>query len=277
MQLGVFARTYTRPTIEAVFDAVAADGFHAVHLNLSSAGLPSMPERLDPDLLRRIREAAGARGIAIETLSGTFNMIHPELGVRRHGLDRLRVLAAACAPLGTRIVTLCTGTRNPDNMWHAHPDNDTDAAWHDLVAAMTEAAAIADEHDIALGIEPEPGNVVSSAARARRLLDRIRSPRLGIIYDPANLIEGTAPDQVAAVLDDAFALLGDRIISAHAKDRDAGGSVVPAGNGLVPWSRVIAGLESAGFTGSLILHGLDELDIPDAVRALHDAGMSPSS
>lgn len=273
MQLGVFAKTYARPTIEQVLDAVAADGFASVHLNLSSAGLPSMPDELDPAALDPIKAAADARGIAIATLSGTFNMIHPEPAIRRQGLDRLRVLAAAAAPLGTRIVTLCTGTRNPDNMWRGHPDNDTESAWADLLASIADAARIADEFDISLGIEPEPGNVVSSAARARRLLDQIGSPRLGIIYDPANLIEGTAPDQVAAVLDDAFALLGDRIISAHGKDRDASGAVVPVGQGVVPWPRVLAGLTAAGFTGPLILHGLEEADVPatvDHLRAQND-------
>jgi sugar phosphate isomerase/epimerase len=271
MPLGIFARTYGRPTVEAVFDAVAADGFARVHFNLSSAGLPAMPGALDPDALAPIRAAADARGIAIETLSGTFNMIHPDPAVRRQGLARLRVLAGAAAPLGSGIVTLCTGTRNPENMWHRHPDNDSAAAWRDLLAAMSEAAAIAEEHGIALGIEPEPGNVVSSAARARRLLDEIGSARLGIVYDPANLIEGVAPERVAATIDEAFALLGDRIISAHGKDRDAMGTVVPAGLGVVPWPRVLAGLAATGFSGPLILHGLDEAEVPAAVRALRSA------
>jgi sugar phosphate isomerase/epimerase len=271
MELGIFAKTYVRPTVEEVFDAVAADGFGSVHFNLSSAGLPSMPDELDPELLPPIKAAANARGIAIETLSGTFNMIHPDPAVHRQGLARLRVLAGAAAPLGTRIITLCTGTRTPENMWRGHPDNDTESAWTDLLAAMAKAAAIAEEHDLSLGIEPEPGNVVSSAARARRLLDQIGSSRLGIIYDPANLIDGVPPEQIAAVLDDAFALLGDRIISAHGKDRDASGAVVPAGRGVVPWPRVLAGLQSSGFTGPLILHGLEEPEVPDAVRALRIA------
>ena len=33
MRLGIFARTYTRPTLEAVLDAVLADGLDAVQFN----------------------------------------------------------------------------------------------------------------------------------------------------------------------------------------------------------------------------------------------------
>jgi len=271
MQLGIFAKTYTRPSIEEVFDAVAEHGFTAVHFNFSSAGLPSLPESVDPALLRRIRESAGQRGIAIETLSGTFNMIHPDPGVRRFGLDRLAVLAEACAPLGTRIVTLCTGTRDPENMWRRHPENDTADAWSDLIASMTEVAGIAERFNVVLGIEPEPGNVVSSAARARRLLDEIGSPHLGIVLDPANLIEGVPPDRIDATIDEAFALLGDRIISAHGKDRDAAGAVQPPGRGIVPWPRFLAGLRAARFSGPLILHGLEEADVPESVSYLRAA------
>ena len=212
----------------------------------------------------------------METLSGTFNMIYPDPAVRRHGLDRLRVLAAACAELGTRIVTLCTGTRDPENMWRRHPDNDTDAAWQDLIASMTNAAAIAADHGVLLGIEPEPGNVVSSAARARRLLDEIDSDALGIVLDPANLIEGILPDRIDATIDEAFALLGARTISAHGKDRDATGAVVPPGRGIVPWPRFLTGLQTVGFPGPLILHGLEEMDVPDAVAHLRAAEDRPA-
>jgi sugar phosphate isomerase/epimerase len=268
MELGIFAKTFEGPTIEEVFDAVVAHGFSAIHFNFSSAGLPSLPESVELAVLDRVRDAAGERGIVIETLSGTFNMIHPDPAVRRHGLDRLAVLAEACAGLRTGIVTLCTGTRDPENMWRRHPANETDAAWDDLIASMTEAAGIAERFDVQLGIEPEPGNVVSSATRARRLLDEIGSPRLGIVLDPANLIEGVPPDRIDATIAEAFTLLGDRIISAHGKDRDAAGAVQPAGRGVVPWSRFLAGLRVVGFAGSLILHGLAEADVPDSVAYL---------
>ena len=120
-------------------------------------------------------------------VSGTFNMIHPDPAQRADGLRRLAVLAAACGALGTRLITLCTGTRDPEDMWRRHPANDTPDAWRDLLASLEVALAAAERHDVFLGVEPEVANVIDSAAKARRLLDELRSPRLKIVMDPANL------------------------------------------------------------------------------------------
>jgi len=266
--LGIFAKTFSRSSYEETLTAVAKAGFRHVHWNMSCAGLTSMPESIDPVLIRKIRKTSDSLGITIDGLSGTFNMIHPDPVVRQQGFNRLEVLASACDPLGLRMISLCTGTRTPDDMWKRHLDNASPEAWADLIESLTTAITTADRYDISLGIEPEFGNVINSAIRARRLLEELDSPRLGIIFDPANLIEGVAPDHVETTLDEAFTLLGDRIISAHAKDRDASGQVQPAGMGIVPWNLFIQGLRQAGYRSSLVLHGLDESDVPNSVSFL---------
>ena len=40
-----------------------------------------------------------------------------------NNLRRLEVLAAACRWLDTRIITLCTGSLDPHDMWKWHPEN----------------------------------------------------------------------------------------------------------------------------------------------------------
>ena len=54
------------------------------------------------------------------------------------------MLASRAAELGTDLLTLCTGTRNPDNMWADHPQNTSPEAWSDLLAAMEQALALAE-------------------------------------------------------------------------------------------------------------------------------------
>jgi hypothetical protein len=63
-------------------------------------------------------------------------------------------------------------------MWRVHPDNGTPGAWADLLASMGRALCSAEKHGVTLAFEPEVSNVVYSAAKARRLLDEMRSPRL---------------------------------------------------------------------------------------------------
>ena len=59
-------------------------------------------------------------GVEIVAINGTYNMIHPDPAVRDEGVRRFETIAAACAPLHCNFVTLCTGTRDPDNMWRWH-------------------------------------------------------------------------------------------------------------------------------------------------------------
>jgi sugar phosphate isomerase/epimerase len=268
MNLGIFARTYERPTIEEVFAAAAADGMTVVQFNFLSAGLASMPDEIEPAILARVRSAADAHGVSIASISATYNMIHPDPEVRERGIRRLAVLAGVAHALGATTLSLCTGSRDPDNMWRHHPGNDAPDAWSDLQTELNRAIAIAEKHDLTLGIEPEPGNVVSTSSRARRLLDETGSPRLGIVLDPANIIEGLHPDEIDGAIDEAINLLGARTIIAHGKDRDAFGAVQPPGRGIVPWHRFLARLTSTGFAGPLILHGLPEPAVPNSAAYL---------
>ncbi|MEZ4674785.1 MAG: TIM barrel protein [Caldilineaceae bacterium] len=116
--------------------------------------------------MARIRQAFDRRGITMNAVAGHFNMVHPDPAVRAAGLRSLRAIAGACAGFGTALITLCTGTRNPDSMWRPHPDNGSPAAWRDLVASLETALAIADEYDVTLAFEPEVNNVIDSPQRA---------------------------------------------------------------------------------------------------------------
>ncbi|MBI3414620.1 MAG: sugar phosphate isomerase/epimerase [Verrucomicrobia bacterium] len=260
MQLGIFAKTFARASVEETFAAVASLGLHCVQFNFACAGLPSLPDEIDPALLQRIRRAAAARGIAIAAVSATFNMIHPDAQQRGEGVRCLGVVAESCAILGAKTATLCTGTRDPENMWRWHPDNNSLAAWRDLLATLAEAVALAEKHGVSLGVEPETGNVINSARKARQLLDELKSPRLKIIMDAANLFHpGDLPRQ-REIIDEAFALLGGDIALAHAKQLGTDGHAgnLALGTGVLDWRHYLASLRRANFAGPLIMHGFEE-------------------
>lgn len=268
--LGIFAKIFARPSVEEVFDAVARHGLSCVQFNFACAGLPSMPDEIDPAVLRRIRRAAADHRIAIAAVSGTFNMIHPDAQQRRNGLRRLSVTAAACVELGTTVITVCTGTRDPENMWRAHPENHSPAAWRDLVAAMSPALETAERYGVTLGVEPETANVIHSARQARRLLDEMKSPRLKIILDAANLFHPGDQPRMREIMDEAFDLLGPDIVLAHAKelDRDGHAGGLPPGRGALDWAHYVARLRREKCPGPLILHGFEEPDAAGSVSFL---------
>ena len=229
MQLGIFAKTFPGAEPGAVLKAVAATGFSATQYNMACSGLPSMPDAVPDRVTAAVAAAAVRHDVEIVALSGTYNMIHPDLSVRARGHERLEVLAAAAATLPTRLITLCTGTRDAEDQWRGHPDNETPEAWADLLAAMEIAVGIADRHDVDVGIEPELANVINSAEKARRLIDEIGSPRLKIVLDPANLFEAETLDRQRDIVSSAIDRLADRIVMGHAKDRTFAGDFTTAG------------------------------------------------
>jgi len=270
VQLGIFAKTFARPTLEAMLDAVVGHGLHCVQFNFSCAGLPNLPERIEPALLKKIQQSMQARNITLAAISGTFNLIHPDPQERQDGLKRLPVLAAASRQLACPVITLCTGTRDPENMWRHHPDNDSPEAWRDLTQSLSEALSIAREYDVTLAFEPEVSNVVNSALKGRRLLDELQSPHLKVVMDGANLFPAGKLPQMREILEEAFQLLGPEIVIAHAKDlnRDGEAGDQPAGKGLLDYDCYIRLFREIGFKGPLLLHGLPESEVEPSVRFL---------
>jgi sugar phosphate isomerase/epimerase len=241
MELGIFARTFPRPTLEQTLDAVAAHGLTHIQFNMSCMGLATLPDKLDEGSCVWIAQTLHERGLVMAAISGTFNMVDPNASRLEHNLHRLEVLAEACRSLDTRIITLCTGSLDSHDMWKWHPENARKSTWERLVETMRAAVAIADRHEVTLAFEPEINNVVSSVIRARRLLDEIRSPWLKVVIDPANLLHSgdlgrlreileeavLAPSvpgiigkkgRLTEILDEAFDWLGPDIVLAHAKN-----------------------------------------------------------
>ena len=277
MRLGVFAKTFPGDDPASVLAAVAKAGFTAAQYNMACSGLPPMPEAISPEVVAKVVAASRDAGVSLVALSGTYNMIHPDPAVRRSGEERLATIAAAAAAMGAQLVTLCTGTRDPDDPWRAHRDNDAPEAWRDLLAAMEIALGAAEACDVDLGIEPELGNVINSAAKARRLIDEMKSRRVKIVIDPANLFEIATLTEQRHIVSAAIDLLADRIVMGHAKDRAGDGAFVAAGQGVLDYSHYLAGLKRIGFDGALVSHGLTAAQAPGVVAMLRrvcgDAGV----
>jgi sugar phosphate isomerase/epimerase len=265
MELGIFAKTFRRPDARQTLEAVRALGLRSVQFNFECAGLPSMPKEVPAPVLAAIADSSRETKVRLAALSATFNMAHPGKEVRQEGLRRLPVVAEAAARLQIPLLTLCTGSRDRENIWRAHPENRSPQAWADLLETMEVAMQISGQAGIALAIEPEPGNVVSDARRAYALKEELRAGELlKIILDPANLLQAGRSQH--DVLDEAFDLLGEDLAIAHAKDRDGDDQTCALGRGIVDFETFFGLLHSVGFTGPVIMHGFDESDAAESTR-----------
>lgn len=262
MTPGVFARTYAARYPGELFAQIGRDGFSAVQFNLSSAGLASLPATLPSGIGELVAKGARDAGVSICALSGTYNMAHPDAEHRK--LDRVgfeNVLRAA-RDMGVSLVTLCTGSRDTSNMWHAHPENSSKEAWSALREELDFALGVAEQYGLSLGVEPEPGNVVANAVVARKLLDEVGTKRLGIVLDAANLLPPELQSHQREVVAQATDLLGEHLLLVHTKDVDSSGANVPAGKGAVDLPSFVASVKGTGYDGPLVGHNFEESEAP---------------
>ncbi len=256
-RLGVFARCYDERTADGLGRLAAADGFSLVQLNLSALGLPTLPDESElRDLdFAGIAGVFAAHGVGVWGLSCSYNMAHPDASVRTAQTAAAVRLIRRAPELGVAAVTLCTGTRDPDDMWRRHPDNDSAAAWADMRGSLDALLDAAEAAGVRLAVEPEPGNVIADADAAVRLVRELgeRAHGVGFILDPANLAGGRESDDVADVLRDAFARLGSATVCVHAKD-------------VVPWERRLAGSPGLDFGLVRRLHAELPHEVPVIIQ-----------
>jgi sugar phosphate isomerase/epimerase len=145
VKLGVFAKTYERPSVDESFASAARDGFSCVQFNLACSGLETLPREAVPERISvEIEHAARRHEIEIVAVSGTFNMAHPSIAIRDDGVRCLKNFVAWAAASKVSIVTLCTGSRDVADMWRAHPENNSPQAWQDMLATLTQALGAAE-------------------------------------------------------------------------------------------------------------------------------------
>jgi sugar phosphate isomerase/epimerase len=267
-QFGIFARTFRRPTAAQVAAEVARAGYPLAHWNFAAIGLPTLVDWLADEAYADVRAAFDAVGVTIPSVSATYNMAGTD-SVRQSAETRQAAkLIRRAHLLGAEVVTLCTGTRDPHDMWRAHPENTSAAAWHDLRTALDVLMVAASADGVVLGIEPEPGNVVRDAATAARLLEELGDDApVGIVFDPANLLTPATLSQQQRILTDAVDLLGPRIVGVQLKDLAPDGSSVAAGTGLMDYPLVFRLLERIAPV-PLIVQDATEAEAPAVLKRL---------
>jgi sugar phosphate isomerase/epimerase len=265
-RLGIFARTFRRDTAAEVADAVIGAGYALAHWNFAAIGRATLADDVEDIQFTAVRTAFDGAGLGVPSASGTFNMIHPDGELRRRQIEQAVRLIGLVPMLGAKVVTLCTGTRDPDNMWRLHPDNNDSSAWSDLRHSLDLLLEAAGEAGIRLGVEPELANVVRDARTARRLLDEVGwDAPIGIILDPANLLTPETVDQQDYILGEAIDLLGRQVIGVQAKDVVTSGYSAP-GAGLMNYPALFAQLARLGPVPVIVQDASEE----DAARVRAD-------
>lgn len=279
--IGIFANTFKSRSFEGVLEAVKAHGMATIEFNLSLldvaklAGTDTLPrdDSIGEQLIERVRSACQERGITVVSLAAYFNMIHPDKEQRNAGLRQLEPLMKLAKALDIKLLALCTGTRDSGDMWRYHPANSDTEAYRDLLDSLNEALVMAETYDRVLAFEPEVNLVIDSPKKARQLLDDVASPRLKVIFDPANIFPKGGLNHMHRLMTEAVDLLAADIALAHAKDilEDGRAGEVAAGKGKLDYRHYMKLLQETGFGGAILLHGLSEAEVAGSLQHLKNS------
>ena len=256
MRVGIFSKTFEGIKPLKVLSDCKLSGFECTQYNMSCSGIGSLPEIIPESVTLELKDAIHSTGISIIAISATYNMTDPNINRRSVGRKSFEAIAKCAAFLGTPIITVCSGSLNINDKWKSHPDNANPENWFDMCKEFEMLCKIAEKHNIFIGVEPELGNIVSSATHAAKLLKSFSGGPIRIVLDPANLIEDAPLYKHKKIIDEALESLEKKIILVHAKDRFSDGSIAPPGKGVIDWSYFLKSLAFGGFDGPLITHGI---------------------
>ncbi|MEV7632762.1 TIM barrel protein [Microbacterium sp. NPDC089318] len=232
--------SYQHLPLERCLDDLADLGRGAMEL-WGVAPHAHVPWMADADA-RRIRDAAGARGLRIvcftpEQVMYPVNIASSDARLRSESVKMFRRAAEIAVELGAGLLFLTAGRGDEDEA--------RDAGWRRSADAIGEIAGYASTLGLECILEPlqrVESNLVNSAADANRMLSDVGASNLGVALD--TVAAAVAGDSV----DDYFALLGERVRHVHLIDGAPTGHLA-WGEGVLPLSDIMAALDRGGYAG----------------------------
>src|SRR5262249_20920465 len=156
-------------------------------------------------------------GLHIACLTGSTNLVDPDLDRRHRGIVRLHALVRHCHDFGTSL--LVTETGNPMAKGTSFlPPSRAREVWAEFILIVAEALRVAAESGVTLLLKPGPGQVLATVADALRLRQELPEAALGFVMDPAVFLLESRPETVNADLQQLGETLGQWTPIVHAKD-----------------------------------------------------------
>jgi len=133
------------------------------------------------------------------------------------------------------------------------------AFWSVLVDTVGQCSEIARERGMRLCVEPRIGENISNCDAMLRLIEHVKSPNLGMVFDAGHL------HAAKEILPLSMMKMGDRIFYVHVADNDSTHNHHRAlGDGSIDWDTFFETLRGIGYDGFV---GIDVGDVPDIIAA----------
>ncbi len=161
-----------------------------------------------------VGETLAAHGLAVFEVGAYTSLIHGDPAIRRHNIDAVKRKIQQAVILGSSCVATTSGTSIDLG---PHPTTRTRQSWALLLDATAEILASAPA-DMRFCMEAWPPTVLYDIPTFQRFYAEANDPRLGMVFDPANLVTTDNYFRTGTMIDETFDALGDRFVVAHCKD-----------------------------------------------------------
>ena len=197
---------------------VKADGFNCGHLALYKMlnEFPCDNSALTPGYAMWIKSVFDKYQIDCAVLGCYLNLAHPDSNELKKIQDTYKAHIRFASLLNAGVVGTETGCPNAE--YKTVPENKNEATLSTFIHNLEPVVEYAEKMGVIVAIEPVVRHIVYDPKVARKVLDAIPSPNLGIIFDPVNLLDYDNYKNQIDICKEAIELLGDDIMMVHLKD-----------------------------------------------------------
>lgn len=225
---------------------------------------------------RRARAILADNGIELYQVTGYWQcLIHPDEAQRAEAVRTLRRALEIARWLGARGIDTGPGSMNPRGPWFPHPDNWTALSRRQLIRSLRECASAAADTGVYLSLEAHQLVTLQTPEVTRDVLDAVDSPWVKSDLDVANWITLENTFDSGGAIDHMFDVLGNHIVSGHAKDSRIEDQLTihitscAPGTGTLDFATYLRRMEALDPSYPLIVEGASYKEWPASAAFLH--------
>lgn len=248
---------FTLPGDTAPFERTAdwmrEQGFAGVMIGLDPAW--------SDEETQRVGKGFADRGISVYEVAAYTSLVHEDAETRRANINSVKRRIEQASIVGALCVATVGGSAAG---WAPHPKTRSEESWSLLLDATHEILDMTPEN-VTFCLEPWPPTVLPDLDSLIRVIEEVGNERLGILFDPANLVTPETYFTTGEMIHEAFGRLGDRFVAVHCKDiywlmagmQTGLGETVP-GRGILDYETLCGRVASAERELPIIIEHLKE-------------------
>lgn len=224
----------------------------------------------------RVRQLLADEGLRLFQVTGYWqNLVTTDEAAHRESIRTVQAALRLAGWLGARGIDTGPGSMHPDGPWFPHPANWTVAARQQLVKALKACAPAAEDAGVYLSLEGHQLVTLESAAVTAAVLDEVGSAWVKSDYDSANWITRETVFNTTAAITHHMDVLGNHIISCHAKDIWIENKLAlhlqdgAPGRGSVDFRTLFRRMEALSPDYPVIVEGATTEELPAVSRLFH--------